>query len=698
MERFSLREHVLLGSSSSPRRSFGSPKNQSRNADLDFNDVFGGPPRRSSMHEWRNSLGEAMNSNSSGGDEEDLVSSRSPWSGLSEKPVFGEENLNRRSFPSDDFFDDIFRGDSYSASTPTRPSRDHFSSTPGSRVLSPARSLPPQSEPFGGSSLPILLSLPAKLTKGMDQAFTTPSHSPFKTKESASNGLGFPSSPSASRVLSQVVQGQEDLRNDAHASSRGIYLKSEGSSKAIKSDKQDTQATLKKDLSNSEVSSNGFDQFHFSIYKWPGKGVPFAMLLQGRNNVLSKERGKTEGIESEFSTPVVQGAEVSGSAGLNTMKKDTIGSSKFVEEVVPVKPESEPIISSLSHNAGKGITPDSGASGAPMDIGLCEVTEKGKDKMVKQAGMKEGAVKRIDTSSGNVDSKKVKKLNGKRNLLNLGEATSSSMQESSVSKEEKLVGSRVKGKVKEFVQIFNQETPSKQISSVETIVQSTGVKDVGASKTEDQTSVYETKADEKEKMVNLKNKRISIDTPVMEDQVLDKSEKPHVGINKTSRKIYDTSSERNDNSTSCSEAVPEVFGAVVDNMEESHYEDLQGNCLVEELSPEHNKHSQTAQRAEEIQASDAKIRKWSNGKQGNIRSLLSTLQYVLWPESGWKPVPLVDIIEGNSVRRAYQKALLCLHPDKLQQKGAAEHQKYIAEKVFDILQEAWTHFNNLGSF
>ena len=59
---------------------------------------------------------------------------------------------------------------------------------------------------------------------------------------------------------------------------------------------------------------------------------------------------------------------------------------------------------------------------------------------------------------------------------------------------------------------------------------------------------------------------------------------------------------------------------------------------------------------------------------------------MLWPGSGWKAVPLVDIIEGNAVKRAYQRALLCLHPDKLQQKGAASHQKYIAEKVFDILQ------------
>lgn len=49
-------------------------------------------------------------------------------------------------------------------------------------------------------------------------------------------------------------------------------------------------------------------------------------------------------------------------------------------------------------------------------------------------------------------------------------------------------------------------------------------------------------------------------------------------------------------------------------------------------------------------------------------------------------MPLVDLIEANSVKKAYQKALLRLHPDKLQQKGAAFHQKYIAEKVFDILQ------------
>ena len=38
------------------------------------------------------------------------------------------------------------------------------------------------------------------------------------------------------------------------------------------------------------------------------------------------------------------------------------------------------------------------------------------------------------------------------------------------------------------------------------------------------------------------------------------------------------------------------------------------------------------------------------------------------------------------MKKAYQKARLCLHPDKLQQRGATGMQKYVAEKAFTILQ------------
>lgn len=91
---------------------------------------------------------------------------------------------------------------------------------------------------------------------------------------------------------------------------------------------------------------------------------------------------------------------------------------------------------------------------------------------------------------------------------------------------------------------------------------------------------------------------------------------------------------------------------------------------------------------------DIEIKRWAAGKEGNLRALLSTLQYVLWPECGWQPVSLTDLIIGANVKKVYRKATLCIHPDKVQQKGATLQQKYIAEKVFDLLKEAWNKFNS----
>ncbi|XP_014500977.1 auxilin-related protein 2 isoform X2 [Vigna radiata var. radiata] len=91
---------------------------------------------------------------------------------------------------------------------------------------------------------------------------------------------------------------------------------------------------------------------------------------------------------------------------------------------------------------------------------------------------------------------------------------------------------------------------------------------------------------------------------------------------------------------------------------------------------------------------DFEIKRWAAGKEGNLRALLSTLQYVLWPECGWQPVSLTDLITAAAVRKVYRKATLCIHPDKVQQKGATIQQKCIAEKVFDLLKEAWNKFNS----
>uniref|UniRef100_A0A6N2MA98 J domain-containing protein n=1 Tax=Salix viminalis TaxID=40686 RepID=A0A6N2MA98_SALVM len=90
---------------------------------------------------------------------------------------------------------------------------------------------------------------------------------------------------------------------------------------------------------------------------------------------------------------------------------------------------------------------------------------------------------------------------------------------------------------------------------------------------------------------------------------------------------------------------------------------------------------------------DVRIKHWAAGKEGNMRALLSSLQHVLWPECYWEPVSLTDLITSTSVKKVYRKATLCVHPDKVQQKGATIQQKYTSEKVFDILKEAWNRFS-----
>ncbi|XP_031108188.1 auxilin-like protein 1 [Ipomoea triloba] len=101
-----------------------------------------------------------------------------------------------------------------------------------------------------------------------------------------------------------------------------------------------------------------------------------------------------------------------------------------------------------------------------------------------------------------------------------------------------------------------------------------------------------------------------------------------------------------------------------------------------------------AERNRLAEALDGEVKRWSSGKEGNLRALLSTLQYILGPDSGWQPVPLTEVITSAAVKKAYRKATLCVHPDKLQQRGATIQQKYICEKVFDLLKEAWNKFNS----
>lgn len=58
---------------------------------------------------------------------------------------------------------------------------------------------------------------------------------------------------------------------------------------------------------------------------------------------------------------------------------------------------------------------------------------------------------------------------------------------------------------------------------------------------------------------------------------------------------------------------------------------------------------------------------WIEGKERNIRALLSTLHTVLWEdEERWKPVSMADLVTPEQVKKFYRRAALVVHPDKVQ--------------------------------
>lgn len=406
--------------------------------------------------------------------------------------------------------------------------------------------------------------------------------------------------------------------------------------------------------------------------------------------------------------------------------QDRLEECQIVEEVVLAIPNLEPLNKTHNRIEDDAVLSNTRKEGKPYSLsetGLCGKAEKeisvlahevsnpelkslrsllhetddgqGTNKETGKDGGKESMLKTTKKSSVDVVPENAKEQERKGIASDSALVDKASSQCSPRNSGDSLGRNGVKGKVREFVKKLNQEASSKPITNSEPSdprSQSSRRKNAGSFRAEKGAHVSATETDEQMHMDNANRKKMVPDASIMVDENPKQQQRRYSGLKTAIHKSSGTTYVQKDSLASVS--IPDDSVAALRDRQDS----FQGNFVIEELSQEQSKQPQIDEDHDEIQVSDAKIQQWLSGKEGNIRSLLSTLQYVLWPESGWKPVPLVDIIEGNAVKRAYQKALLCLHPDKLQQKGAAVHQKYIAEKVFDSLQEAWTHFNSLGSF
>ncbi|KAK9066685.1 hypothetical protein SSX86_014008 [Deinandra increscens subsp. villosa] len=634
--------------------------------DVDFDDVFGGPPTRTRY------------SSGSGRVKSEEESSSSP-SGLGERPVFGESYSLPRTRTSDDFYDDIFRRSDESVRSPM-----WRSPTPGSRTLSPAKI-----EQFA-TSLPSEFSLPPKMTEDVGiPVFGSNAHTP-----NTNTPLSRFSSPATQVIRSN--QGQSPART---------LLSRESSS--VKDSLYSTQSTeiefdhkLKPKTTGTRSPGN---EFHFSIHKWPNVGVPLLMSLRGGKHPTLKGSSKVSALSMDNMQDSGSPNEelparkddmnpVSGTSLMEVIEKETLVMKQEVNVPEVVGP------SSLLHD---------------------ELERKGYEEAGREAETKE----KMETTSGK------KKLEAKKkNSSKKAEANKPSV-----------IGSpknRVKGMVKDFFKISNQESPPKTKRNVSSRWRTSGknripeeVNDTNVKGMTDSSKTTKLACElpaanvkmasdasstmpmdgnmpsENVKMVPDASNTIPLDgkTPpakvnkmpdasfMVKDSETRRSNTQKSAQPRTIRKLEDINFQQ-DTSPS-SESVPYGTKASVENIDDP----ILDNFQVQELSTVEDKTSKTQEESEAIMALDSKIHMWSSGRKGNIRSLLSTLQLVLWAESGWKPVALVDIIEANSVKKAYNRAMLCLHPDKLQQKGADSHKRYIAEKVFDILQEAWNHFNTLGT-
>ncbi|KAJ8414125.1 hypothetical protein AAFF_G00067230 [Aldrovandia affinis] len=88
------------------------------------------------------------------------------------------------------------------------------------------------------------------------------------------------------------------------------------------------------------------------------------------------------------------------------------------------------------------------------------------------------------------------------------------------------------------------------------------------------------------------------------------------------------------------------------------------------------------------------ILEWIEGKERNIRALLSTLHTVLWEgEVRWRPVGMADLVTPDQVKKFYRKAVLVVHPDK----ATGQPYEDYAKMIFMELNDAWSEFENQGS-
>ena len=68
----------------------------------------------------------------------------------------------------------------------------------------------------------------------------------------------------------------------------------------------------------------------------------------------------------------------------------------------------------------------------------------------------------------------------------------------------------------------------------------------------------------------------------------------------------------------------------------------------------------------EMTPAEANIYAWKDGKEGNLRALLCSLDKILWDGARWQKCGMHQLVTENDVNKMYKKAGLAVHPDRQQ--------------------------------
>jgi len=134
-------------------------------------------------------------------------------------------------------------------------------------------------------------------------------------------------------------------------------------------------------------------------------------------------------------------------------------------------------------------------------------------------------------------------------------------------------------------------------------------------------------------------------------------------------------------------------GGVKPRVSQSAFDDILGDFKPSSRDNNQNKtmgQLKKVEIAKVLSPEEMRIQEWTEGKEKNIRTLLSSLHKITWEGARWQECNMSQLVSANDVKKMYRKACLAVHPDK-QMDTPNEN---LSKLIFMELNEAWSEFEN----